>query len=149
MIETIFLILIVSLFVAIIGYIIYSLTITKYPNNNNEVDELLKNCDNRTSELLNPKLQQIIEEANLEKTKNENEKRLNIKLAIEKEKQRLLKDDFIYKLIRQSIVNGEWRLRLQDKYYYDEDQTILAINLIPGLKAEATRSGKFISVKYK
>lgn len=149
MIETILFALMISLFVVIIGYVIYSVTITKYPKDNDEIDELLKNCNNRTSELLNPKLQQIIEEANLEKTKNENEKRLNVKLAIEKEKQRLLKDDFIYKLIRQSIVNGERRLRLQDKYCYDEYQTILAINLIPGLKAESTRSGKFISVKYK
>lgn len=148
MIETIFFTLIISLFVAIIGYVIYSITITKYPKNNNQVDELLKNCDNRTSKLLNPKLQQVIEEANLEKIKIENEKRLNAKLAIEKEKQRLLKNDFIYNLIRQSIVNGDWKLRLQDKYYYDEYQTILAINLIPGLKAKATRSGKFITVMY-
>jgi uncharacterized membrane protein YgaE (UPF0421/DUF939 family) len=149
MIDTILFIIIVTLFLTIIGYVIYSITNNKSLKDNNQVDEVLKDCDNKLNRLLNPKLQQVIEEANLEKTKIENEKRLNVKLAIEKEKQRLLKDDFIYKLIRQSIVNGDWRLRLQDNYYDDEYQTLLAINSIPGLKAEAIRNGKFISVKYK
>jgi hypothetical protein len=133
MTETIFFIIV------ILGSIIYGIYTFPFK---------VKIKNEQSNVKVNPKLQQIIEEATLEKAKIENEKRLDVKLAIEKEKERLLKDDFIYELIRKSIVNGERSLILNDNEYYEPSITIYTINLIPGLKAHFGFDGKFILVTY-
>lgn len=132
MIETILFIII------ILGSIVYS--IYTFPFRIIKTEQLTVK--------VNPKLQQVIEEASLEKNKIEKEKTLIAKLAVEKEKERLLQDDFIYELIRKSIINGERSLYLSDNYYYEPSVTIKAINLIPGLKAEFGNNGKFIRVMF-
>ena len=150
MIETIFLILIVSLFVAIIGYIIYSLTITKYPNNNNEVDELLKKCNHRLSNLINPKLQQVIEEANQKKIASKLRNDISWKKIVNTEKERLLKDDWIYNKIGKSLLYADHcNLFRENNDYKRFSTTCDAINLIPGLRAESKLDGRMITIHIK
>ena len=148
MIETIFFILIISLVLAIIGYVIYSIIGKKSLKSNNQIDEVLKNCNSELTELVNPKLQRAINEATSERSDLEYQKRLNFKLEIEKEKDRLLKDGLIYNLIKKSIVDGNYRLSLHNDQYNDQHITIKAINLIPGLKANYSRHGNYIVVTY-
>ena len=150
MIETIFLILIVSLFVAIIGYIIYSLTITKYPNNNNEVDELLKKCNHRLSNLINPKLQQVIEEANQKKIASKLRNDISLKKIVNTEKESLLKDDWIYNKIGKSLLYADHcNLFRENNDYKRFSTTCDAINLIPGLRAESKLDGRMITIHIK
>lgn len=148
MIETIFFILIISLVLAIIGYVIYSIIGKKSLKSNNQIDEVLKNCNSELTELVNPKLQRTINEATSERFDIEYQKRLTANLAIEKEKERLLKDDLIYNLIKKSIVDGNYRLSLHNGQYNDQHTTIKAINLIPGLKANYSHHGNYIVVTY-
>ena len=148
MIETIFFILIISLVLAIIGYVIYSIIGKKSLKSNNQIDEVLKNCNSELTELVNPKLQRAINEATSERSDLEYQKRLNFKLEIEKEKDRLLEDGLIYNLIKKSIVDGNYRLSLHNDQYNDQHITIKAINLIPGLKANYSRHGNYIVVTY-
>lgn len=150
MIETIFFTLIISSFVAIIGYIIYSITITKYPKNNNQIDELLKNCDNRTSESLNPKLQQVIEEANQKKIASKLRNDISWKKIVNTEKERLLKDDWIYNKIGKSLLYADHcNLFRENNDYKRFSTTCDAINLIPGLRAESKLDGRMITIHIK
>lgn len=150
MIDTIFFTLIVSLFLAIIGYVSYSITITKYPNNNNEVDELLKKCNHRLSNLINPKLQQVIEEANQKKIASKLRNDISWKKIVNTEKERLLKDDWIYNKIEKSLLYADHcNLFRENNDYKRFSTTCDAINLIPGLRAESKLDGRMITIHIK
>lgn len=131
MIETIFFTLIISLFLTIIGYVIYSITSNKSLKDNNQVDEVLKDCDSKLSRLINPKLQQVIEEAKTERKLIEENLKKERDILIQKEKERLFENDMIYNMIKESILNGKDCIEIECSNYHI---TAGAIRLIPELR---------------
>lgn len=150
MVETVFFILIVSLFVAIVGYVIYSVTIARYPKDNNEVDELLKECNHKLISLINPKLQQVIDEATQKKIASKLKFDISWKEIVNTEKERLLNDDWIYNKIGKSLLYADHcNLFKENNDYKRFSTTCDAINLIPGLRAESKLDGKMITIHIK
>jgi hypothetical protein len=147
MIETIFFILIVSLFVAIIGYVMYSINAIKCPRDNNQVDALLKKCNHQLINSINPKLQQVINEAKEKRIASKLRFDISWKEIVNIEKERLLKDDWIYNKIGKSLLYADHcNLFKENNDYKRFSATFDAINLIPGLRAESKLNGKMITI---
>jgi len=137
MTETIFIALILVLIFLIIVYVIHTIIKAKIVSNSKVIDHI------------NSKLQQIIEEANSEKEIRDGRRLNKHQVLANDEKERLLRDDFIYNKIKQSILFGTNDvLLLKNKHYKYANITAHAINMIPGLTAVINHSGKFITVKY-
>lgn len=145
MIETIFFTLIISLFLAIIGYIIYSITNNKYSKDNNYIDIVLKECDHKLNNLINPKLQhpkipepeiinpkltQAIKEANEERESIQAQREKELYEKVLKERDRLLENDYIYKLIKEAVVNNRSSVEIKSDNITITEK---AVKSIPGL----------------
>lgn len=87
-----------------------------------------KSNTNETKYLVNPKIEEAFSEGVLESLEKEEHR----KKLIQAEKERLLKDDYIYEKIKNAVSENKFHFVM---YTNNDEITRDAINLIPGMKA--------------